>query len=212
MRGEDQETDGGERQQGGFAGMSQQPGPADYARACVENIVLGRPAPQAPTGSPFTARGACFVTIKSHGNLRGCIGTLTPIQPDLGREIAHNANAAANDDPRFAPVSAAELAALTYSVDVLSAPQPCRRTDLDPRRYGVIVTAGWHRGVLLPGLEGVDDVARQLAIVLQKAGIDSEESATLERFTVRRYREGDTRGRDVGKADKGSGTGGGAEG
>ncbi len=165
-------------------------GPADYARRCVEAYVERRPAPVAPADPLYDTAAACFCSLKKHGELRGCIGTLTPAEPSLGDEIARNAWAAAFRDPRFAPVGADELAALAYSVDVLSASEPCERTDLDPRRYGVIVAAGARRGVLLPDLPGVDTVARQLAIALQKAGIEPTAPYTIERFTVRRFGEG----------------------
>lgn len=164
-------------------------GPAEYARACVENLVCGAPVPPAPPGAPFAERSACFVSIKEAGELRGCIGTLTPSQTDLGEEIAHNAFAAAMRDPRFAPVCREELPGLSYSVDVLSTPEPCTIDDLDPSCYGVIVACGFRRGVLLPDLPGVDTVARQVTIALRKAGIGLEEPYDVERFTVSRYRE-----------------------
>ena len=166
-------------------------GPADYARACVAALVRGQAPPAAPQ-EPFYARpAACFVSLKKHGDLRGCIGTLAPAEPDLGREIARNARAAAFQDPRFPPVREDELEALSVSVDVLSPSEPCALTDLDPSRYGVIVSTGFRRGVLLPDLPGVDTVARQVAIALQKAGIAPDEDFTVARFTVDRYREGE---------------------
>ena len=164
-------------------------GPADYARACVESMVRGRPTPAPPGSEVFAPRAACFVSIKKLGELRGCIGTLAPAEPDLAQEIARNASSAAFHDPRFPPVSEDELAALTYSVDVLSPSEPATAAELDPAEYGVIVTAGFRRGVLLPDLPGVDTVARQVAIALQKAGISPDEEFAIERFTVTRYRE-----------------------
>ena len=165
-------------------------GPADYARRCVEAFVEGRPAPEPPADPLYDTVAACFCSLKEHGELRGCIGTLTPAEPCLGDEIARNAWSAAFRDPRFPPVAAGELPALTCSVDVLSPSEPCERDDLDPRRYGVIVAAGARRGVLLPDLPGVDTVERQLAIALQKAGIDPATPYAIERFTVRRFGEG----------------------
>ena len=166
------------------------PGPADYARVCVESCVLGRPLGP-PTDHPFfTRRAACFVSLKKHGELRGCIGTLEPAAADLGAEIARNARSAALHDPRFQRVRADELPALTCSVDVLSPSAPCTPADLDPAVYGVIVLAGFRRGVLLPDLQGVDTVEQQVDIARQKAGIGAGEAFTLERFTVTRYREG----------------------
>jgi AmmeMemoRadiSam system protein A len=165
-------------------------GPADYARRCVEAFVGSRPAPPPPADHLYDTVAACFCSLKKHGELRGCIGTLSPAEPSLGDEIARNAWAAAFRDPRFPPVAASELSALSYSVDVLSPSEPCEHADLDPRRYGVIVVAGARRGVLLPDLAGVDTVERQLAIALQKAGIEPTAPYAIERFSVRRFGEG----------------------
>ena len=91
-------------------------------------------------------------------------------------------------DPRFYPVRADELQDLEYNVDVLSTPEKTDKTQLDAKRYGVIVTNGGRRGLLLPDLEGVDTPGQQIAIALQKAGIRSNEPYELERFTVERHR------------------------
>jgi AmmeMemoRadiSam system protein A len=165
--------------------------PADYARACITAVVTGQPLPAAPDSPFFTRRAACFVSLKKRGDLRGCIGTLSPAEPDLGREIARNARSASTQDPRFRAVRPDELDELSVSVDVLSQSEPCTLADLDPERYGVIVASGFRRGVLLPDLTGIDSVAVQLGVVLQKAGIDPSEDFDVERFTVDRYREGD---------------------
>ena len=76
---------------------------------------------------------------------------------------------------------------LDIKVDVLHAPESCDLGDLDPSRYGVIVTSGGRRGLLLPDLEGVDAVADQVAIAMQKAGIPPDSPCALERFRVDRY-------------------------
>ena len=162
-------------------------GPAEYARLCVEAYAAGDQPPRPPDHPLYGRVAACFCSIKKRGGLRGCIGTLEPAEPTLADEIARNAWSAAFRDPRFPPVQADELDALTYSVDVLSPCEPCRLTDLDPAVYGVIVSLGWRRGVLLPALEGVDTVERQLSIALQKAGIGPDEPYVLQRFTVARY-------------------------
>lgn len=170
---------------------AQAAGPAEYARACVCRLVVRRGAPSPPEHPFFARRAACFVTLKKHGELRGCIGTLEPAEPDLGREIARNAHSAAFHDPRFAPVGEDELEALVCSVDVLSPSEECELADLDPAEYGVIVSAGPRRGVLLPDLAGVDTVAQQVDIALQKAGLRPDEPFRVRRFTVTRFREGD---------------------
>ena len=166
-------------------------GPADYARACVESCVLGRPLPRSSAHPFFSRRAACFVSLKKHSELRGCIGTLEPAAADLGAEIARNARSAAFHDPRFHRVRPDELPELTCSVDVLSPSEPCALVDLDPAVHGVIVLAGVRRGVLLPDLQGVDTVEQQVDIVLQKAGIGPGEAFSVERFTVTRCKEGE---------------------
>lgn len=168
------------------------PGPADYARLCVESLARGEQLPRPPRHPLYVRTAACFVSLKKHGELRGCIGTLTPAEPDLGHEIMRNARSTALKDPRFAPVCEEELSALTYSVDILSPSQPCTYADLDPADYGVIVSAGWRRGVLLPDLKGVDGVEAQVGIARQKAGIPDGEPFELERFRVTRCLEGES--------------------
>ena len=135
---------------------------------------------------------ACFVSIKTlHGDLRGCIGTILPTQPSLDLEIISNAVAASTRDPRFPPMEASELDDVTLSVDVLSLPEPVSdRGVLDPAVWGVIVSRGALRGVLLPDLEGVDTVEQQIGIAARKAGIRKiDDAVTLERFRVDRYKE-----------------------
>ena len=172
-------------------------GPADYARACVDRFVRGRRPPPPPAQRLYTIRAACFVSLKKRGELRGCIGTLEPAEPDLGREIPRNAYCAAFQDPRFPPVGEDELEALVCSVDVLAPSEACGIGDLDPQCFGVIVSCGVRRGVLLPALPGVEDVAAQLAIALQKGGIRPDDPFDVRRFTVTRYREGDRPAPDV---------------
>jgi AmmeMemoRadiSam system protein A len=134
---------------------------------------------------------ACFVSIKTlRGDLRGCIGTILPTQPRLDLEIVSNAVAASTRDPRFPPMTASELEGVTFSVDVLSRPEfVSDRKELDPSVWGVIVSRGMLRGVLLPDLEGVDTVEQQLDIAARKAGIRRSEGFTIERFRVDRYKE-----------------------
>ena len=135
-------------------------------------------------------RAGAFVSLKMHGDLRGCIGTISPTTDSLASEVIRNAIAASTEDPRFMPVREDELDSLDYSVDVLGAPEPVNDlTELDPKRYGVIVSKGLRRGLLLPDLEGVDTVEEQLGIAMRKAGIGpGEQDVEVQRFEVRRYR------------------------
>ena len=136
-------------------------------------------------------RSACFVSIKTkNGELRGCIGTLSPLQKSLDQEIIANAVSASTRDPRFPPMKKDELNNVVFSVDVLSEPEQIENiSQLDPKKYGVIVSKGYRRGVLLPDLEGVDTVEQQVQIAAMKAGIYDLDGVRIERFTVTRYKE-----------------------
>jgi len=136
----------------------------------------------------MTGRAGVFVCLKIFGQLRGCIGTFQPAEPDIAHETVRNAISAATCDPRFACLRADELDAIEYTVDVLTPPEMVSsKSELDPRRYGVIVQAGGRRGLLLPDLEGVDTVDYQIGIAMQKAGIPPGTPVELSRFEVKRY-------------------------
>jgi AmmeMemoRadiSam system protein A len=134
-------------------------------------------------------RAGTFVSIHKLGELRGCIGTIEPVRSNVAEEIILNAISSAVRDPRFLPITPDELKDLDYSVDVLTTPEPVKDKDqLDPKRYGVIVEAGFRKGLLLPDLEGVDSVEEQIDICRQKAGIAPNEPVKLYRFEVKRYK------------------------
>lgn len=130
-----------------------------------------------------------FVSIHKHGQLRGCIGTFEAVKDNVAEEIMANAISSATGDPRFPPVEVSELTELEYNVDILSQPELVEGIDyLDPKRYGVIVESGFKRGLLLPDLEGVETVDKQIEICCLKAGIPFTAPITLYRFEVRRYK------------------------
>ena len=139
----------------------------------------------------LASKRACFVSIKTaKGELRGCIGTIVPTRNSLKEEIIANAIAAATHDPRFPSMEKEELEPARISVDVLHAPEPIRSlSELNPRLYGVIVSKGRQRGLLLPNLDGVDSVEQQLGIAARKGGINSLEGVTILRFRVDRHTE-----------------------
>ena len=161
------------------------------ARASLESYILSRKIIDVPQGLPedLTARRAgAFVSIHEHGQLRGCIGTISPARSNLAEEIIFNAISASTRDPRFPPIRKDELPFLEINVDVLGEPEDVEsEDDLDVKRYGVIVTKGLRRGLLLPDLDGVDTVQQQIAIAKQKAGIASYEKVSLQRFEVVRH-------------------------
>lgn len=140
-----------------------------------------------PIPVEMRGRAGVFVSIKKHGLLRGCIGTFFPAEQTIAHEVIANAIKSASADPRFPAVTETELDALTISVDILSEPEDCDQSQLDPARFGVIVESGWRRGLLLPNLEGVESIADQVSIAKSKAGISEEEPVRLLRFTVTRH-------------------------
>ena len=144
-----------------------------------------------PEGLPeeMTERKAgVFVSIHKEGRLRGCIGTILPVRRCIAEEIIDNAVSAASRDPRFDPIRPEELDKLEINVDVLSEPEKIEsKADLDVKRYGVIVSCGSRRGLLLPDLDGVDTVDEQVSIAMKKGGISPRERITLERFEVIRH-------------------------
>lgn len=161
------------------------------ARYTVETFVKTGTFPEMPKELPeelYQNRAGAFVSLKEDGRLRGCIGTIHAGRESLAEEIMHNAVSACSEDTRFSPVEDWEVDRLTISVDVLGETEKISSPEeLDVTRYGVIVTKGARRGLLLPNLEGVDTVEEQIAIAKQKAGIRDYESVELERFEVIRH-------------------------
>lgn len=165
----------------------------EFARATIESYVVDGVLPNVPVlPADEPSRAGCFVSIheRDTGDLRGCIGTIAPTCSSLAEEIMQNAVSASTRDPRFYPIQPSELDNLQINVDVLQEPEPTTIDGLDPYIYGVIVTQGGRRGLLLPDLEGVDTVDQQLQIACQKAGIvPSPDYAgiDIERFKVVRH-------------------------
>ena len=161
------------------------------ARASVEHYVRTGRRLEMPDGLPgdmTRRRAGVFVSLHEDGRLRGCIGTIAPVTPCVAREIIDNGVSASSRDPRFNPVEPEELDKLVYSVDVLEPPEKISSpSQLDVKKYGVIVTKGGRRGLLLPNLDGVNSVDEQIAIAKQKAGIAQREEVELERFEVTRH-------------------------
>ena len=155
----------------------------EYVRTGIKKRIL-KDLPE----EMYTRRAGVFVSIKKGGQLRGCIGTIQAVQPSIAEEITENAVSASTKDPRFPPIVPEELEFLTISVDVLGDKERIDSpAQLDVERYGVVVTKGYRRGLLLPNLDGIDTVKEQIRIAKQKAGIGEHEEAELERFEVIRH-------------------------
>jgi AmmeMemoRadiSam system protein A len=142
-----------------------------------------------PLSNDLKSRSGAFVSIKKLQQLRGCIGTLEPCEPNLAMEIIENALKAALNDPRFSPITLGELQDLTYSIDVV---RPLEKvsdvSDLDPKTYGLVVRSNGKQGVLLPDLEGVNSTEEQIQICRSKGKIPDDELIEMYRFKVERFR------------------------
>ena len=175
--------------------MSSQPAHhplVQLARAAIERYVRdGKKLKPSEAPAPIEGEPAgVFVTLHtaSTGELRGCIGTITATEKSLAQEVINNAIAAATRDPRFPPVRPEELNDLKIDVSVLYPPERVTsEAELDPKRYGVIVQRGWQRGLLLPDIEGIDDVKTQVSYARMKAGIRPDEPVEMFRFRVEKY-------------------------
>lgn len=145
--------------------------------------------PQGLSDDLLKKRAGVFVSLKKDGELRGCIGTILPVQGCIADEIVRNAVSAGVRDPRFEPVAEDELPDLVYSVDVLGRAEPINTiAELDVKRYGVIVRLGDRCGLLLPNLAGVDTPQQQVEIAIRKGGIRTDEPFRMERFEVVRHK------------------------
>ena len=162
------------------------------ARESLEAYVTDRKTIDRPEKLPvdlIDRKAGVFVSLKKDGRLRGCIGTIAPAEDCIADEIIKNAISAGVGDPRFDPVRPEELPLLVYSVDILSEPEPIKSKDeLDVIQYGVIVSKGRKRGLLLPNLEGITTVEQQVSIALQKAGIPEDAEYKMGRFLVVRHK------------------------
>ena len=161
------------------------------ARNAVEAYVLRREVLDVPAGLPdemLSTQAGAFVSIHEHGELRGCIGTISPTRSSVAEEIIGNAISASTRDPRFPAIKPDELPWLDINVDVLGEPVDIDSEDeLDVKRYGVIVSCGHRRGLLLPDLDGIDTPRQQVEIAMKKGGIHKFEKYKLQRFEVIRH-------------------------
>ncbi|MFP4310134.1 MAG: AmmeMemoRadiSam system protein A [Desulfococcaceae bacterium] len=153
------------------------------ARSVIEGKLRGgrpEPTPANPSGAMVEKRG-CFVTIHANGALRGCIGTIEPLQP-LVEAVAENAINAAFRDPRFPPLAEKELASISLEISVLTVPEPLSFSNgdelvclLKPGVHGVVLEKGWHRSTFLPQVwEQLPEPERFLSRLCQKAGLSGE--------------------------------------
>lgn len=160
---------------------------------------LGEKAPPYEPAPWLEEPGATFVTLQSHGELRGCVGSLSPKKP-LREDVESNARAAAFHDPRFAPLSRREYPSIEIEVSLLS---PLEKLAFEsehqllrmmrPGIDGLVLEYGWHRGTFLPQVwEQLPDPKIFLAHLKQKAGLPADfwgDGIQVSRYTVAKWRE-----------------------
>jgi AmmeMemoRadiSam system protein A len=146
----------------------------ELARATAIRVARGeRAGAPGPAPEGLAEPGAAFVTVRVGGELRGCIGTSEAREP-LWDVIHEMATAAAARDPRFAPLTAGDVAGLTVDVSVLA---PARRirdpAEIEVGRHGLEIRRGHRRGLLLPQVAADHGLDREtfVAETCRKAGL-----------------------------------------
>ncbi len=157
------------------------------ARNSIEAEVSGKPQPKFDIKDPVLLKdGAAFVTIREHGDLRGCIGHIMAVGP-LYKSVRDNAASAASQDPRFPPVRPDELKNIDLEISVLTPPEPLLKPmDVRIGTDGLIIQKGYNRGVLLPQVPGEQGWGKEefLEGICRKAGMSAGcwKDANLMRF------------------------------
>ena len=166
------------------------------ARQALHSAAEGRPLPPPPPASPALLEPAgVFVTLRSQGELRGCIGQVEARGP-LVQTVAECAESAALRDPRFPPVAALEVPDIRIEISVLSPLFEIRPEQIEIGRHGLLISRGFRRGLLLPQVapEWGWDAQRFLQETCRKAGLPADawqHGARLQAFTTRVFSEGD---------------------
>lgn len=143
------------------------------AREAIVAHASGAGAPAVDLSGAGAATGAAFVSLHRNGELRGCIGHLEATDP-LPRVVRDCAIAASSADPRFAPVTAAEVPGLEIELSLLGPFEPVVSAgDVEIGRHGLMVEQGRQRGLLLPqvAVEWRWDRETFLAQTCHKAGL-----------------------------------------
>ena len=129
----------------------------------------------------FEELGACFVTLKKQGHLRGCIGSIIAHQP-LINDLINHANNSAFKDPRFNPVEESEIKDLEIDISLLSDPKPIdfknEQDLLDkivPYKDGIIIKDRNYQAVYLPSVwEELSEKELFLNSLKMKAGLSPD--------------------------------------
>ncbi len=164
-----------------------------WVRATMEAAVGGEPPmeiPEVELSEGLRAPHGVFVTLKTGGELRGCIGKMDFERP-LWSNALTAAVASALEDPRFPPVKPAELGGISIEISILNPPEDLPRPEMfDVTRHGIIVEKGWRHALLLPKVASEQgwDATKTLEAVCWKAGLPADAwrdpAARLQVFTA----------------------------
>lgn len=163
------------------------------AHRSIETALAKQRIDSTPPSEHLAEPRGAFCTLHLFGNLRGCIGYVLP-SASLYQTVAETARAAAFEDPRFQPVTQDEAPHLAIEISVLSVPRPIRPEDVEIGKHGLIVSAGMHRGLLLPQvpLEWEWDRETFLEQTCLKAGLPPDawqRGAEIQAFTAEVFGE-----------------------
>lgn len=141
----------------------------------------------------YKEKAAVFVSIYNNDNIRGCIGSFTPIQKDIANEVVANAINAATRDVRFMPVTAKEIKNLSFVIDVIKKEKSVDfLEELDVKKYGVIITSKeGKKGIILPNQIQIDSVDIQLSILKKQVGLPEDAAFKVDfeltKFEIERH-------------------------
>lgn len=161
----------------------------DSILAVLQNREISLESPTAHLAEP---RGA-FTSLYLHGELRGCVGYVLPVN-SLYRAVADTARAAAFEDSRFCPVTLEEARQLKIELSILSPPRTIAPDAIEVGRHGLLISVAGHRGLLLPQVpvEHHWDRVTFLEQTCRKAGLPRdawEKGANIEAFTAEVFGE-----------------------
>jgi AmmeMemoRadiSam system protein A len=146
------------------------------AREAIRHRLTGTPPPVPPRLADPSRHAGAFVTLHLDGDLRGCIG-----HPGgerlLSDVVAECAVAAATEDPRFPPLTSAEIARVHLEISVLGPITPVADlADVEVGRHGLIAEQGFRRGLLLPQVASEQGWGREtfLSHTCLKAGLRAD--------------------------------------
>ena len=158
------------------------------AREAIASRLHGQRFSPGPLSAHLSAPRGAFTTVYLEGELRGCVGYALAVSP-LYLTVIETARSAAFEDPRFPPITLAELQELELSLSVLSRLYAILPEEVEVGRHGLLITCGPQRGLLLPQVpveHGWDRVTF-LEQTCRKAGLPLnawQAAASIEAFTA----------------------------